>query len=353
MSFVEGTSKGTVTFTNPITGEYAFYEITARTTMPEVLETIAVESPVRQTARAVLTVENPLPASANTVTMGSPGKPSDWWSCDCKHIRLVELSSISSNAEGSFEVEYRPLVPTAQPTEHLLTITTKELGTFKYKVVVKATPPILRQVLRFDVPLGAMQTESFIFRAYNTVKCEYANAVGRPDFFSVQKSIAVEPVSGGWDGEDVRLAVVFEPTAVGEVRDILTVASPEGGKYECELIANCVSPMPQGPFTIVQGSAPMEIPFRNCFTSTCAWSFTVDSSAFRLVAPTANVNAKTQGACSVAFEPKEEHLSAPGGFVTAKLFVSCTTIAGTPPWVFYLRGKIDLNAPAAPAGKKK
>eukprot|EP01034_Spumella_vulgaris_P022205 gene22205-28319_t len=356
VSFVEGTSKGTITFTNSITGEYAFYELTAKTTMPEVLETVSVESPVRQTARYIITVENPLPAGDNAVTMGSVGKPADWWQCDCKYVRLNELTPLSGNSEGSFEVEYRPLMPTAQPTEHLLTVTTKELGTFKYKLIVKATPPILRQVLRFDVPLGSMQTESFIFHAYNALKCDYTNSVRRPDFFTVQKTLTVDPVAAGWDGDDVRLSVVFEPTEIGEVRDLLTVSSPgEGGEYQCELIGNCVAPMPQGPFNLVQGQGgALEIPFRNCFTTTCSWAFSVDSTAFRVVAPTASVNAKTQGVCSVVFEPKEEHLTVAGGFVNAKLFIQCSTIANTPPWTFYLRGKIDLNAPAVPSkgGKK-
>jgi hypothetical protein len=112
--------------------------------------------------------------------------------------------------------------------------------------------------------------------------------------------------------------------------------------------------MPQGPFNLVQGQgAPLEIPFRNCFTTTCSWAFSVDSTAFRVVAPTASVNAKTQGVCSVVFEPKEEHLSVPGGFVNAKLFIQCSTVANTPPWTFYLRGKIDLNAPAVPVKGKK
>jgi hypothetical protein len=55
----------------------------------------------------------------------------------------------------------------------------------------------------------------------------------------------------------------------------------------------------------------------------------------------------------VVFEPKEEHLAVAGGFVNAKLFIQCSTVAGTPPWTFYLRGKIDLNAPAVSAKGKK
>jgi len=354
VSFTEGTSKGTITFTNPVTQEYCFFELTAKTTMPEVLETISIESPVRQTARYIITVENPLPADI-PVSMGSAAKPEDWWSCDSEYVKLNELTPLSGRNEGTFEVEYRPLKPTSQPEELLLTIMTKELGTFKYKVIVKATPPLLKQVLRFDAPLGSMQSESFIFHAYNTVNSNYACAVKKPEYFTVQSALVVAPVAGGWEGEDVRLNVVFEPTVIGEIRDTLTLTSPEGGEYLCELIGNCTAPMPQGPYLLAQGGGGVEIPFRNCFSTSSTWSFSVDSPAFRVSAPTgvATVNAKTQSQCSVVFEPKEEHMNTAGGIITAKLFVTCTSIPNIPPWVFYLKGEIDPNAGAAPAGKKK
>lgn len=354
ISYTEGQSKGTITFTNPLTGEYAFFELTAKTTMPEVLETIAVESPVRQTARYIITVENPLPKDV-PVAMGSVAKPADWWSCDSPYVKLNELAALSGNNEGTFEVEYRPLKPTQQPTEHLLTIMTKELGTFKYKLVVKATPPLLKQVLRFDAPLGSMQSESFIFHAYNLASSNYACSVKKPEYFTVQNSLTVGPVAGGWEGEDTRLNVVFEPTVIGEMRDTLMVTSPEGGEYLCELIGNCTAPMPQGPYTVTQGAGPVEIPFRNCFSTSSTWTFSVDSPAFRVSAPTGTptVNAKTQSQCAVVFEPKEEHMNAAGGVVNAKLFVTCTSMPNIPPWIFYLQGKIDANAGAAPAAAKK
>lgn len=349
---MEGTSKATITFTNPSTGEYAYYELTAKTLMAEVLETINIESPARQTARSVITLENPLGVTGE-VTMGSAAKPSEWWTCDCRDIKLNELSAFTNNTEANFEVEYRPLMPTSQPTEHLLTIITKELGTFKYKIVVKSSPSLLKQILRFEVPLGSIQNETFVFHAYNTVKCDFACEVKKPDFFSVQKALTVEPVAGGWAGDSIRLSVGYEPTEIGELRDMLVVQHPEWGYYECELVATCVPPMPQGPFNITQGAGALDVPFRNCFTSSCAWTFTVDHPAYRLGAPTATVNAKTQGNCQVFFEPKEEHMNTPGGFITAKLFITCSLPAATnlPPWVFYLRGKIDANAPP-PKGKK-
>ena len=61
ISYVEGITKGTVTFTNKLTGEYLFYNLKVKTSASEILEIIKIESPLRQISRYIITVENPLP----------------------------------------------------------------------------------------------------------------------------------------------------------------------------------------------------------------------------------------------------------------------------------------------------
>jgi len=324
------------------------------TTAAEVLETISMESPVRQTARSIITLENPLPANL-PVGMGKAGDGNNWWTSDSKFIRVTQLSGLSGNTEGNFEIEFRPLAVTPHPVENTVTVFTKELGTYIYKVVLKSTPPTLRQLLRFEVPLGSIQTETFVFKAYNTTKVDFTTSVERSDVFALQKLLSVDAVKAGWDGDEIRVPISFEPTQIGEVRDVLQIASAEGGTYTCELVAECVAPLPQGPFNLV-GGAKVDIPFRNCFSTTCNWSFAVDATAFTLGATTASVNAKTQGTCSVTFLPKEEHRNAPGGIITGKLFVTCSSKPDLPPWVFYLRGKVEeeyFTSGQASGGAKK
>jgi hydrocephalus-inducing protein len=300
-----------------------------------------MESSVRQSARHLITVENPLQYGP-PITMGVPNNPNDWWSCDSKSIRVKQLVPISGNSEGSFEVEYRPLIPTKQPQEHLLTIMTKELGTFKYKVIVTATPSSVRQTLHFEVPLGSVQTESFIFKAYNNVQTTFASTVRQPNFFSVNKSLALPPVTE-WDGVDARLPITFEPADIGVQHDVLTLTSPEGGLYECELVGRCVPPMPLGPYNFVQGLS-MDIPFRNCFNESCQWSFIVDSPHFTLATATATVVAKTDSVCTVVYQYVADDASAASAMatdgVTAKLFIRCISKPSVPPWIVYLRGKV-------------
>lgn len=383
LSFMEGNSKARITFTNPDTKEYCYFELNAKTVMSEILETFHIEAPLRQTARLVFTIENPLPPDVS-ITMGSLQKPGDWWNCDSKYVRINELMSLNGQREGSYEIEYRPLKLSSQPTEHLLTITTQELGTFKYKIIAKSTPSLLKQSLKFETSLGNVQTESFLFRVYNGAKTDYQCSVKKDTIFSVQKVLPLEGISDPrqqWEGNEIRLPIQFEPNEIGEFNDRLLIQSSEFGDYECELVGNCIPPIPQGPYSLETGLPPIEIAFRNVFTTNCNWSAVIDHPAFRITNPPTSsnftVNAKTESKVSISFEPKEEHLlallsgSSPAGtgditalatalastgnnFITAKLFISCTSKPEIPSWVYYLRGKINPAAmQAASAGGKK
>jgi hypothetical protein len=345
-SFVEGNTKARITFTNPVNNEYFFYDIVAKTTMADVLETIELESSARRTARYNISIDNPLPSDA-VVTMGS-GKPDDWWSCDSKVVRVKELVPLSGHSEGSFEVEYRPLAPTAQPQTHLLTIMTKELGVFKYKLIVKASPPPSRQRIMFEVPLGTAQTEMFVFKTYTPAACTFNCSVQNADVFSVAKTFTAPAVTS-WDGQESKLEVQFEPMNLGEFSDVLTLTSPDGGEYTCDLIGQCIPPVPVGPFSMDKG-ASTDIPFRNCFSKTCEWVFSVDNASFRITNSTASVAAKSSGSCSILFEPTAEIIAAnpSGGTVHGKLFINCKTNPDIPPWIFYLKGRFESGAVAAP-----
>lgn len=298
-----------------------------------------MESSVRQSARHLLSIENPLDPQS-TVIMGSGGD-SDWWSCDSKFIRVKELVPLSGNSEGSFEIEYRPLIPSKQPEEHLLTIMTKELGTFKYKIVVKATPSSVRQTLHFEVPLGSIQAETFVFKTFNHTATTFKCSVKQNALFTVGDSLSSSAVTN-WEGNDTRVVVTFEPTQIGEVRDILVTTSPEGGHYECELVGRCVPPLPLGPYNFLAGGS-QAIPFRNCFSEMCQWSFVVDSPSFQVSANSASVNGKSEGICTVTFNYSADNASVStvqNDSITAKLFIRCDSKPDIPPWIVYLRGKI-------------
>ena len=355
-SFVEGNTKGKITFTNTNTGEYCFYNLIGKSIMAEVIETIKIEAPVRQSARYIVGIENPLAISRPDIAieMGSSSKPDEWWTCDSKFVRLKELTSFTpGSTEATFEIEYRPLLPTKAPTEHLVTIITKNLGIFKYKVVLTAVQSSSLPSLKFNVPLGSTQTETFVFKAYNTAKCDYACMLKRSDVFSVPKAVTVDAITD-WNGSDIKLAITYEPMEVGEVRDVITLTHPDGGEYVCELVATCIAPTPQGPFYVSRGKS-VDIPFRNIFASATSFTYSIDSPAFKINSPSATVPPKSQGTCAVTFDPQGDLLHTPGGVIGAKLFIKCSTKPDLS-WIMYLSGAIgDPSVPveAAGGGKKK
>ena len=331
VSYCEGKCKARVTFTNPSTGEYCFFDVVATVQGTEVLEEIVIESPVRQTARYIISAENPLPKDVD-VTM-----PETWWACDNKAIRVTELHPFTGYSEGTFEIEYRPLLPTAGPEEAVLSISSETLGVFTYKLKVISTLPSTAQKLTFDVPLGTQQTEQFKFKVFNHANTNFNCSVNLPDVFSVPATLPCEAISG-WDGEEKILPVTFEPTEIGSIRDTLTLTSAEGGEYVCDLVATCSPPLPQGPFTFSKGSS-VDIPFRNCFPTQANWAFQVDSPNFQIKSSTASVGPKAAGSVSILFDAPAD---AQTGFVcSAKLFVRCESKPNLPPWVFYLKGKVE------------
>ena len=137
-----------------------------------------------------------------------------------------------------------------------------------------------------------------MFRAFNSSKAEYACAAKNADLFSVPAKVDAE-ASSEWDGQDVRVPVAFEPMEIGTVHDTLTVTGANGVEYHCNIIAECVPAMPQGPFELTQGGGAVDIPFRNFFAAAEGWSFSTDNASFKVGASSAQVQAKSEGSLGI------------------------------------------------------
>ncbi|CAN0357840.1 unnamed protein product, partial [Laminaria digitata] len=113
------------------------------------------------------------------------------------------------------------------------------------------------------------------------------------------------PPCVSWDGQDVRVEVVFEPECTGEVEDTLVLSSAKHGSYRCRLRGLCSPPLPQGPFTIAPGGQ-RDIPFRNVFAKAMDFALTCDNPAFTIVSgDRQNVPAKTSKSVTIKFTPPE------------------------------------------------
>jgi hypothetical protein len=334
-AYKEGVTYMKVTFKNQLTGEFIFYNITATTVEPGTVDTYKLEAPVRQTAVKIITIQNPFDASA-AVTFPEDGTPdalpggNGWWSCDNKDVQVVALGEMAGTTEGTFEVRYRPLVPSESEAELLLKCT--ELGVYKYSLKLNSTAAGTERSLNFKSPLGASQVQTFRFKSYCTEATTFTCSTGLPKFFEVQEKLEVSAAES-FDGIEVSVAVTFEPEALGEVKDTLTITSDTGGEYSCALNGQCTPALPQGPFTMGKGGQA-DLSFKNVFDEQREFVFTCDHPAFTANNRTANIAAKTNQGIAVKFAGTES-----GSSVSAKLLVTCPALPKMPPWVYYLRGE--------------
>ena len=82
-AYKEGSAGARVTFTNVETGEYLYHDIKAAVSEPGVIDTLALESSIRQVARRLITIDNPLPPDMPLTF------PDQWWTCDDPDVQLV------------------------------------------------------------------------------------------------------------------------------------------------------------------------------------------------------------------------------------------------------------------------
>jgi hydrocephalus-inducing protein len=220
-------------------------------------------------------------------------------------------------------------------TEVPLEFKIDELGTYKYTLQLKPMPPTSEPTLRFEAPLGASQTETFTFRAFNRSAVSFACSVSQPMFFQVAEPSKAADACADWEGQDVKVQVRFEPEKLGNIDDVLVVdGGAEAGEYRVRLAGVCRRPQPQGPFD-VPGGGSKDIAVRNVYATDREYVFTVDNPAFAVGAAKATIKAKDSSNCSVKYTPSD---GAAGGVETGKLFVSCPAVPDMPPWIFYLRG---------------
>ena len=338
----------TVTFCNKDTGELIFYEVEATCTSPIVMQEIDMKTAVRQPTQHLLTIENPLRQSDTVSFETEEGGP--WWKCDDPAIKVRKLSDMTGKAEGTFEIEYRPLVPSGPggtQKEAELVITSVELGDYIYKLNLSARPAASERALHFKAALGASHVQTFRFRNYvEGQPTTYSCSVGQPDSFEIDESVTVNP-SPDWNGTDGEISIRFEPLSLGEVRDTLRISSEDGGEYVVMLYGHGIAPLPQGPFTIADG-ATHTIEFKNVFNDAQDFVFVCDNKCFSVSPASQKVEANKTVTLTIKYsadqqenaEEDDKTSSAPT-FINSKLFASCSGQKSLPPWVYYLRGNND------------
>ncbi|KAG7386322.1 hypothetical protein PHYPSEUDO_000450 [Phytophthora pseudosyringae] len=331
--YTEGSVDLGVRLVNQESGEYLAQDVHVAVSMAVDVDTLYFEAPVRQSVKKTVTIENPFDRQHQINFVDKV----HWWKCNSSSIRVRQLSEISGRSEGSYEIEYRPTLHSETPIEDRLTISFVELGEYTYNLMLSTQSVGPERILYFKAPLGGSQTQTFTFTSYAGAAAELSCSVQDPTSFSVPATWKVEG-SSSWEGKTESLLVQFEPEAIGEFRDTLTLFSDTVGEYKCTLQGLSVPPLPQGPYVF---STTKDIEFRNVFSTPKEFEVMVDNPRFVLSTTSLLIPAKSSKLITVKVDatpssPRSGKSAQGGASETGKLFVSCPHLKDLPPWVYYL-----------------
>ncbi|GMF21897.1 unnamed protein product [Phytophthora lilii] len=332
-SYTEGTVDLCVRFVNQESGEYIAQDVRVAVSKAVDVETLYFEAPVRQSVKKTVAIENPFDRQRQVNFVDKV----HWWKCSSPSIRVRQVSDINGRSEGSYEIEYRPTLHSDTPIEDRLTISFVELGEYTYNLVLSTQSVGPERILYFKAPLGGSQTQTFTFISYADTAAELSCSVLDPTSFSVPSTCKVEG-SSSWEGKPESILVKFEPEAIGEFRDTLTLLSDTVGEYKCTLQGLSVPPLPQGPYIF---STTKDIEFKNVFSTARDFEVMVDNPRFMVSAASLSIPAKSSKTITIKIESapssaRGEKPTQAGSSETGKLFISCPQMRELPPWVYYL-----------------
>jgi len=291
-AFKEGTTDLKVTFTNPKTGEYVFYNLQYTTEAAKVLEVIPLETRVRAPISHVITLENPLD---DTITVSS--------SCEKGEIGVPAEIVIAPHSDAVCTVVYSPLL--ADESESRLAFRCEELGDFFYDLrCVALDAGMEKPDLHFKTPLGSSQAQTFRFTSFlQGAGADFTCTISDTKNFEVESSVKAEPAPDD-RGIEVAVELVFSPSAVGEFPCELIVASATAGTYKVAMYGHSIAPQPQGPH-IVKAGGSVKIDFQNVFDIDQEFKFVCDNPFFTCK-DGEKIAGKKKTTIDVAYKPEGE-----------------------------------------------
>jgi hydrocephalus-inducing protein len=324
-AYRQGSALARIVLTNQKTDEFLTYEVAFKFVAPDTLQVIEFATACRQTATHPISVMNPL---STAVT----------FKCEASipELRFSPMDFVvPPNAEASVDVLFRPAV--AGSGEATLKLSSSELGDYPYMVRYDASPAGLEKTIVFKAPLGTTDAvQSFRFLHYAQRAATYTASIEAApghnglatDFIVETKDI--KAAAAAEDGIEVVVDVRFQPSALGEIRGLLVLSSPDGGDYKALLVGYTQPPQPQGPVDVMKGKDG-KIDFHNPFEEQVSFSVQVDNPNFILSKRSFRLDPKKTESITVQFKGEKQQ----GG----RLIVSAPTKVSTP-WIYFLKGTV-------------
>ena len=218
------------------------YILAVQATEADLLETIELVSPIRESITRIVTIENP--TDSEVIIAKSQ------FTCTSEYIEISpDQLKIPPKSERGFEISYRPLIISEQEVD--LVLKNPILGDFKYKLQLKGQPPTSQRSLAFRCALGADLVQAFKFTHYLKKPTTYAVKVERLDQpgqicdFKSEVPQVQAVAADSSKGVEILVNVKYEPFTIGETRAMLKLTSPEGMEYTCVLLGKATAPLPQ------------------------------------------------------------------------------------------------------------
>ena len=242
LAYKVGTYKVKLTFLNETTGEFLPFILTVAATEADLLETIELVSPIRESVSRIVTIENPTDLEVVIAK--------NMFTCANEYIELgPETLKIPPKSERGFEISYRPLIVSEQEVD--LILKTPVLGDFKYKLQLKGLTATSQRSLAFRCALGNDLVQAFKFTHFLKKPTAYAIKIERldqPGAICDFKSDVAQVQAAAADsskGVEVVVNVKYEPFTIGDSRAMLKLTSTEGMEYSCLLLGKATAPLPQ------------------------------------------------------------------------------------------------------------
>jgi len=321
-AFCEGSGLARLTFTNVKTEEYMTIEVAFKFVAPDTLQTLEFNTTCRQVAKQSIGVSNPL---SQMVSFKCEGSHPD--------IRFApETFEVGPSSEAFVDVLFRPVL--TGKGEATIRLSANELGDFPYTVKYDVKPAGLEKTMVFKAPLGSTDViETFKFLHFSRKPASYTSRIEAApghkapssDFTIETKDIKAAASNG--EGVEVSVDLRFQPSALGEIRALLVLSSPDGGDYKALLVGYTQPPQPQGPVTLSSGK-PSNIDFNNPFEEATEFSIQIDNPCFTVANRKIKLDAKKSSPIAVTFKSDK-----PQG---ARLIISASNVST--PWIYFLKG---------------
>jgi hypothetical protein len=132
LAYKIGAYKVKLTFLNETSGEFLPFILSVNASEGDLLETIELASPIRESVSRIVTIENPTDTEVVIAR--------NQFTCASEYVEVgPETLKIPAKSERGFEISYRPLIISEQEVD--LVLKNPVLGDFKYKLLLKGQPP--------------------------------------------------------------------------------------------------------------------------------------------------------------------------------------------------------------------